>query len=50
MLVATQIVDQITFNANYLIDEEVRSELIQVVSISPIDLAKKVGIQAHYSS
>lgn len=43
--VATQIVDSLVGNAEYLHDEQVQGELIQVVSNDPLDLARMVGIR-----
>lgn len=42
--IATQIVDSLAANAEYLNNEQVQGELIQVVSSDPLDLARMVGI------
>lgn len=41
---AAQIVNSLEGNVNYLHDEHVRGELIQVVSNDPLDLARMIGI------
>ena len=43
--IATQIVDSLKGNAEYLSDEQVQRELIQIVSNDPLDLAQMVGIR-----
>ncbi len=43
--IAAQIVDSLVGNKEYLHDEELQVELIQVVSNDPLDLARMVGIR-----
>lgn len=42
--IAAQIVDSLAANSEYLNNEQVQGELIQVVSNDPLDLARMVGI------
>lgn len=43
-MIAAQIVDSLAANSEYLNNEQVQGELIQVVSSDPLDLARMVGI------
>jgi hypothetical protein len=43
--IATQIVESLVGNTEYLHDEQLQVELIQVISNDPLDLARMVGIR-----